>query len=147
MRTNYDLEMMREIGSCSGIENYSMHLDGRQPGEPAYTLLDYFPDDFLIFIDESHITVPQIDGMYEGDRSRKETLVDHGFRLPSAMDNRPLRFEEFIERINQVLFVSATPSPYEIKQSKTRRRSRSSGRPGSSTRRSSFVRRADRSTT
>ncbi len=118
MRTNYDLEMMREIGSCSGIENYSRHIDGRQPGEPAYTLLDYFPDDFLIFIDESHITVPQIHGMYEGDRSRKETLVEHGFRLPSALDNRPLKFEEFIERINQVMFVSATPSAYEIKRSK-----------------------------
>jgi excinuclease ABC subunit B len=118
MRTNYDLEMMREIGSCSGIENYSRHIDGREAGEPAFTLLDYFPDDFLIFIDESHITVPQLHGMYEGDRSRKETLVEHGFRLPSAMDNRPLRFEEFMERINQVVFVSATPSPYEIKKSK-----------------------------
>jgi excinuclease ABC subunit B len=118
MRTNYDLEMMREIGTCSGIENYSRHIDGREAGEPAFTLLDYFPDDFLIFIDESHITVPQLHGMYEGDRSRKETLVEHGFRLPSAMDNRPLRFEEFMERINQVVFVSATPSPYEIKKSK-----------------------------
>jgi excinuclease ABC subunit B len=118
MRTNYDLEMMREIGSCSGIENYSRHIDGRQAGEPAYTLLDYFPDDFLIFMDESHISVPQVHGMYEGDRSRKETLVDHGFRLPSAMDNRPLRFEEFIERVNQVVFVSATPSAYELRLSK-----------------------------
>jgi excinuclease ABC subunit B len=117
MRTNYDLEMMREIGSCAGIENYSRHIDGRGPGDPPYTLLDYFPKDFLIFIDESHITVPQIHGMYEGDRSRKETLVGHGFRLPSAMDNRPLRFEEFSERINQVLYVSATPSPYEIRMS------------------------------
>ena len=118
MRTNYDLEMMREIGSCAGIENYSRHLDGRNPGDPPYTLLDYFPDDFLIFMDESHQSVPQVHGMYEGDRSRKETLVDHGFRLPSAMDNRPLTFDEFMKRINQVLFVSATPSSYEIKRSK-----------------------------
>ncbi len=118
MRTNYDLEMMREIGSCAGIENYSRHIDGRSAGEPPYTLLDYFPDDFLVFLDESHITVPQIHGMYEGDRSRKETLVDHGFRLPSAMDNRPLRFEEFTERLNQTLYVSATPSAYEIRKSK-----------------------------
>jgi excinuclease ABC subunit B len=117
MRTNYDLEMMHEIGSCSGIENYSRHIDGREAGEPAYTLLDYFPDDFLIFLDESHQTVPQLHGMYEGDRSRKETLVEHGFRLPSALDNRPLRFEEFMERVNQAVFVSATPSAYEIKQS------------------------------
>jgi excinuclease ABC subunit B len=118
MRTNYDLEMMREIGSCSGIENYSRHIDGREEGEPAYTLLDYFPKDFLIFMDESHQSVPQVHGMYEGDRSRKETLVAHGFRLPSALDNRPLRFEEFMERVNQMMFVSATPSPFEIKQSK-----------------------------
>jgi excinuclease ABC subunit B len=118
MRTNYDLEMMREIGSCSGIENYSRHLDGRKPGEPPYTLLDYFPKDFLIFMDESHQSVPQVHGMYEGDRSRKETLVEHGFRLPSALDNRPLTFEEFMKRINQVMFVSATPAPYEIKRSK-----------------------------
>jgi excinuclease ABC subunit B len=118
MRTNYDLEMMREIGSCAGIENYSRHIDGRKAGEPPYTLMDYFPDDFLIFIDESHITVPQIHGMYEGDRSRKETLVAHGFRLPSAMDNRPLKFEEFAARTNQVLYVSATPSAYEIRKSK-----------------------------
>ncbi len=119
MRTNYDLEMMREIGYCSGIENYSRHIDGRRPGEAPYTLLDYFPKDFLIVIDESHITVPQLHGMYEGDQSRKETLVDHGFRLPSAMDNRPLRFEEFLEKVNQVLFLSATPSPYELRNSKT----------------------------
>jgi excinuclease ABC subunit B len=118
MRTNYDLEMMREIGSCSGIENYSRHIDGRKPGDPPYTLLDYFPDDYLIFMDESHISVPQVHGMYEGDKSRKETLVEHGFRLPSALDNRPLRFEEFMERINQVVFVSATPADYEIKRSK-----------------------------
>jgi excinuclease ABC subunit B len=118
MRTNYDLEMMREIGSCSGIENYSRHIDGRKPGEPPYTLLDYFPKDYLIFMDESHISVPQVHGMYEGDKSRKETLVEHGFRLPSALDNRPLRFEEFMERINQVVFVSATPADFEIKRSK-----------------------------
>jgi excinuclease ABC subunit B len=118
MRTNYDLEMMREIGSCAGIENYSRHLDGRKPGEAPYTLLDYFPDDFLIFMDESHQSVPQVHGMYEGDRSRKDTLVDHGFRLPSALDNRPLTFDEFMKRVNQVLFVSATPSSYEIKRSK-----------------------------
>jgi excinuclease ABC subunit B len=119
MRTNYDLEMMREIGSCAGIENYSRHIDGRQPGEAPYTLLDYFKKDFVVFIDESHITVPQIHGMYEGDKSRKDTLVEHGFRLPSALDNRPLRFDEFIERVNQVLFVSATPSPFELKRSTT----------------------------
>jgi excinuclease ABC subunit B len=119
MRTNYDLEMMREIGSCAGIENYSRHIDGRQPGEMPYTLLDYFPKDFVVFIDESHITVPQIHGMFEGDKSRKETLVEHGFRLPSAMDNRPLRFDEFLQKVNQVLFVSATPSPFELKRSKT----------------------------
>ncbi len=119
MRTNYDLEMMREIGSCAGIENYSRHIDGRKAGERPYTLLDYFRDDFIVFLDESHLTVPQIHGMYEGDRSRKETLVEHGFRLPSALDNRPLRFEEFMERINQVLFVSATPGDFELKKSKT----------------------------
>ena len=118
MRTNYDLEMMREIGSCSGIENYSRHIDGRKPGDPPYTLLDYFPKDYLIFMDESHISVPQVHGMYEGDKSRKETLVEHGFRLPSALDNRPLRFEEFMERINQVVFVSATPAEFETKRSK-----------------------------
>ncbi len=118
MRTNYDLEMMREIGSCSGIENYSRHIDGRKTGEPPYTLLDYFPKDWLLFMDESHISVPQVHGMFEGDKSRKETLVEHGFRLPSALDNRPLRFEEFMERINQVVFVSATPSEFETKRSK-----------------------------
>ncbi len=117
MRTNYDLEMMREIGYCAGIENYSRHIDGRSPGEAPYTLLDYFPDDFLVVIDESHITVPQLHGMFEGDLSRKATLVEHGFRLPSALDNRPLRFDEFLEKINQVLFLSATPGPYELKQS------------------------------
>ncbi len=118
MRTQYDLEMMQEVGFCSGIENYSMHIDGRTYGEPPYTLLDYFPkNEWLLVIDESHVTVPQLHGQYEGDRSRKETLVDHGFRLPSAKDNRPLRFDEFYERVNQCIFLSATPSDYEIQQS------------------------------
>jgi excinuclease ABC subunit B len=117
MRTNYDLEMLREVGFCSGIENYSRHLDGRNPGTPPYTLLDYFPDDWLCVIDESHVTVPQLHGMYEGDMSRKRTLVEYGFRLPSALDNRPLRFEEFTDRVRQVVFMSATPSPYEIRVS------------------------------
>ncbi|KHO63101.1 MULTISPECIES: excinuclease ABC subunit UvrB [Thermoanaerobacter] len=116
-RTNYDLEMLQEMGYCQGIENYSRHISGRPPGSPPYTLLDYFPEDFLIFIDESHVTIPQIRGMYNGDRSRKEALVEYGFRLPSAFDNRPLTFEEFEERINQVIFVSATPGPYEIEHS------------------------------
>jgi excinuclease ABC subunit B len=116
-RTNYDLEMMREMGFCSGIENYSRHLTGRLPGQPPYTLLDYFPDDFILFIDESHVAVPQVGGMYEGDRSRKEALVEHGFRLPSAFDNRPLKFAEFQERIKQVVYTSATPGPYELKHS------------------------------
>ncbi|MCA1830001.1 MAG: excinuclease ABC subunit UvrB, partial [Actinobacteria bacterium] len=118
MRTNFDLEMMREMGFCSGIENYSRHIDGRAPGEAPYTLLDYFPDDFLCVVDESHVTVPQIRAMYEGDMSRKDTLVEHGFRLPSAKDNRPLRFEEWLEKVNQVVFLSATPGPYELKVSK-----------------------------
>src|SRR6185369_2667283 len=109
MRTTYDLEMLREVGMCSGIENYSRHLDGRAAGQMPYTLLDYFPDDYLLVLDESHVTVPQLHGQYEGDRSRKVTLVDHGFRLPSALDNRPLRFDEFIERVNQCVFLSATP--------------------------------------
>ncbi len=117
MRTSYDLEMMREIGFCSGIENYSRHIDGRAPGEPPYTLLDYFPSDYVTIIDESHVAVPQIRGQYEGDRSRKETLVDHGFRLPSAMDNRPLRFEEWLEKTGQVVFMSATPGPFELQHS------------------------------
>ncbi|MGH3650388.1 MAG: excinuclease ABC subunit UvrB [Acidimicrobiia bacterium] len=117
MRTNYDLEMMREVGFCSGIENYSRHLDGREPGEAPYTLLDYFPDDYLTIVDESHVTVPQIGGQYEGDRSRKDVLVDHGFRLPSAKDNRPLRFDEWLERANQVIFLSATPSDFEVSHS------------------------------
>ena len=114
MRTTYDIEMMRQVGFCSGIENYSRHIDGREAGDPSYTLLDYFPDDFLMVIDESHNTVPQIGGMYEGDRSRKNMLVDHGFRLPSAMDNRPLKWEEFVERIGQTVYLSATPGPYEL---------------------------------
>ena len=117
MRTQYDLEMMAEVGYCNGIENYSAPIDGRAPGEPPYTLLDYFPDDFLVVIDESHVTVPQLHGQYEGDRSRKETLIEHGFRLPSAADNRPLRFEEFIERVGQVVFLSATPGPFELAHS------------------------------
>jgi excinuclease ABC subunit B len=116
-RTNYDLEMLQEMGYCQGIENYSRHISGRPPGSPPYTLLDYFPKDFLIFIDESHVTIPQIRGMYNGDRSRKEALVEYGFRLPSAFDNRPLTFEEFEKRINQVIFVSATPGPYELEHS------------------------------
>ena len=111
MRTSYDLEMMREVGFCSGIENYSRHIDGRSPGTAPYTLLDYFPDDYLVVIDESHVTVPQLGGMYEGDLSRKTTLVEHGFRLPSAIDNRPLQFEEFAERARQVVYMSATPGP------------------------------------
>jgi excinuclease ABC subunit B len=114
MRTTYDLEMMEQLGFCSGIENYSRHIDGRQPGEAPNCLLDYFPDDFLTVIDESHATVPQIGGMYEGDASRKRTLVEHGFRLPSAMDNRPLRFDEFLGRTGQTLYLSATPGPYEL---------------------------------
>ncbi len=116
-RTRYDIEMLREIGYCPGIENYSRHLSGRLPGEPPCTLIDYFPDEFLTIIDESHVTVPQLRGMYEGDRSRKETLVKYGFRLPSALDNRPLRFDEFEKKLNQVVFVSATPSEYELERS------------------------------
>ncbi|NLY90608.1 MAG: excinuclease ABC subunit UvrB [Firmicutes bacterium] len=115
-RTRFDLEMLQEVGYCQGIENYSRHLTGRQPGEPPATLLDYFPDDFLLFIDESHVTIPQLRAMYAGDRSRKETLVGYGFRLPSALDNRPLRFEEFEKAVNQVIYVSATPGPYELQQ-------------------------------
>jgi len=117
MRTEHDLEMLAETGVCAGVENYSAHLDGRKPGERPYTLLDYFPDDFLVVIDESHVAVPQIRGQYAGDRSRKETLVEHGFRLPSAMDNRPLNFDEFMELVPQMVFVSATPGPYEIEHS------------------------------
>ena len=114
MRTTYDIEMMRQVGSCAGIENYSMHIDGRGPGSAPNCLLDYFPEDFLLVVDESHVAVPQIGGMYEGDMSRKRNLVDHGFRLPSAMDNRPLKWEEFLERIGQTIYLSATPGPYEL---------------------------------
>ncbi len=117
MRTQYDLEMMEEMGFCNGIENYSRHIDGREPGEAPFTLLDYFPDDFLMVLDESHVAVPQLHGQYMGDRSRKDTLIEHGFRLPSAADNRPLRFEEWTERIGQVIFLSATPGPYELEHS------------------------------
>jgi excinuclease ABC subunit B len=116
-RTEYDLEMLKELGYCNGIENYSRHMEGRPPGSAPYTLLDYFPSDFVCFIDESHQTVPQIGGMYEGDRSRKQTLADYGFRLPSALDNRPLRFDEFLSRMNQIVFVSATPGAYELRHS------------------------------
>ena len=119
-RTYFDIEMLQEMGYCTGIENYSRHLDGRRPGEPPYTLLDYFPKDALIFIDESHITVPQLNGMYWGDRTRKETLVEYGFRLPSALDNRPFSFEEFEARVPQVIYVSATPADYERKKAKGR---------------------------
>jgi excinuclease ABC subunit B len=117
MRTQYDLEMMSEVGYCTGIENYSMHLDGRDYGEPPFTLLDYFPDDYLLVIDESHVAVPQLHGQFAGDRSRKDVLVEHGFRLPSARDNRPLTFEEVLERVNQCVFLSATPSEYELRVS------------------------------
>ncbi len=117
-RTRYDMEMLREVGYCSGVENYSRHLSHRQPGEPPWTLMDYFPNDYMLFIDESHMTVPQIRGMYNGDRSRKNVLVDFGFRLPSALDNRPLTFEEFEDHVKQCIFVSATPAPYELTQSK-----------------------------
>ena len=117
MRTQYDLEMIAEMGYCNGIENYSMHIDGRSPGEPPFTLLDYFPEDYLLVIDESHVTVPQLHGQFAGDRSRKQTLIEHGFRLPSAADNRPLRFEEAMQRINQCIFLSATPADYELKNS------------------------------
>ena len=116
-RTNYDLEMMREVGYCSGIENYSRHLSGRDPGQQPWTLLDYFPHDFLMVVDESHITLPQVRGMYKGDRARKQVLIDFGFRLPSALDNRPLRFEEFEDHIHQVVYTSATPRPYELQRS------------------------------
>ena len=113
-RTHYDLEMMREMGFCSGIENYSRHLTLRPPGSTPYTLLDYFPKDFLMIVDESHVTIPQVRGMFNGDQARKQVLVDHGFRLPSAMDNRPLKFTEFEEHIDQIIYVSATPGPYEL---------------------------------
>ena len=114
MRTTYDLEMLTQIGTCSGVENYSRHFDGREPGSPPHTLLDFFPDDFLLVIDESHVTVPQIGAMYEGDASRKRTLVEHGFRLPSAMDNRPLKWPEFLDKVGQTVYLSATPGDYEM---------------------------------
>jgi excinuclease ABC subunit B len=117
MRTEHDLEMLREMGYCNGIENYSAPIDGRRPGEPSHTLLDFFPDDYLLVIDESHVTVPQLHGQYEGDRTRKETLIEHGFRLPSAADNRPLRFDEFAEKVEQVVYLSATPGSYELEHS------------------------------
>src|ERR687889_640666 len=117
-RTEYDLEMMQELGFCNGIENYSRILDGRPAGSAPHTLLDYFPSDYVVFVDESHQTVPQIGGMYEGDRSRKQTLVDHGFRLPSALDNRPLRFDEFLDKVQQLVFVSATPGAFELRHSR-----------------------------
>src|SRR5262249_29475361 len=117
-RTEYDLEMMKELGFCTGIENYSRILEGRPPGSHPFTLLDYFPEDFVVFVDESHQTVPQIGGVYEGGRSRRQTLVELGFRLPSALDNRPLRFDEFMEKVNQMVFVSATPGPFELRRSK-----------------------------
>jgi excinuclease ABC subunit B len=115
MRTNYDLEMLREVGFCNGIENYARHIEGRGPGSRPNTLIDYFPDDFLVVLDESHVTVPQLNGMYEGDMSRKRTLVEHGFRLPSALDNRPLRFDEFLDVTRQIVFMSATPGPFELR--------------------------------
>src|SRR5699024_816911 len=117
-RTNFDIEMMKETGFCQGIENYSRHISGRKPGSPPYTLFDYFPKDFLLLIDESHATIPQVRAMYNGDHSRKESLVNYGFRLPSAFDNRPLTFEEFEKKLNQVIFVSATPGDYEKEHSK-----------------------------
>lgn len=115
-RVSFDIEMMKELGYCSGIENYSRYFDGRKPGSRPFCLIDYFPDDYLMIIDESHVTVPQIRGMYGGDRSRKQVLVDYGFRLPSALDNRPLKFDEFEAMINQIIFVSATPAEYELQQ-------------------------------
>lgn len=118
-RTTYDIEMLREMGYCSGIENYSRHMDGRKPGQPPYTLLDFFPKDFLIVVDESHVTMPQVRGMYNGDRSRKQMLVDYGFRLPSALDNRPLQLSEFEKHVNQIIYMSATPGPYEMEQTAT----------------------------
>src|SRR5206468_126218 len=117
IRTEYDLEMMQEMGFCNGIENYSRHLSGRPPGSKPYTILDFFPKDFLVVIDESHATIPQIGGMYEGDRSRKTVLVNYGFRLPSALDNRPLNFDEFMKTTDQLVYVSATPAEFEIQNS------------------------------
>ena len=128
------MEMLLEVGYCHGIENYSRHLSGRAPGKTPYTLFDYFPKDFLLIVDESHVSVPQIAGMYHGDRARKETLVEYGFRLPSAMDNRPLRFDEWESRIHQIMFVSATPAPYELKNARAMWSSKLYGQPVSSTR-------------
>ena len=145
-RTEYDMEMLKELGFTSGIENYSRVLEGRRPGSHPFTLIDYFPEDFVVFIDESHQTVPQIGGMYEGDRSRKQTLVDYGFRLPSALDNRPLRFDEFLGKVGQMVFVSATPGAYELRHSQVI--AEQLIRPtGSSIPRSSYGRRRTRSTT
>ena len=139
--------MIKELGFTSGIENYSRILDGRPPGSPPHTLVDYFPDDFVVFVDESHQTIPQIGGMYEGDRSRKTTLVDYGFRLPSAIDNRPLKFDEFLERVPRLVMVSATPGALRARRVDAGSSSRSCARPGSSTPRSRCARRRTRSTT
>ena len=141
------MEMLREMGFCSGIENYSQILDGRKPGERPYCLIDYFPEDFVCFLDESHQTVPQIGGMYEGDRSRKQTLIDYGFRLPSALGNRPQRFDEFLSITPQIVFVSATPGQYERTHSHADRRADRAARRASSTPRSTCARRETRSTT
>ncbi len=147
-RTTFDLEMLRELGYCSGVENYSRHLARREAGSRPWTLLDYFPPDWLLVVDESHMTIPQVVGMYKNDRTRKEILVDFGFRLPSALDNRPLTFEEFESSVNQAVYMSATPGPYELeKATRARSSSSSSDRPASSTRRSRSSRPRARSTT
>ena len=146
-RTQYDIEMLKELGFCNGIENYSRIIDGRAPGSPPHTLIDYFPDDFVTFVDESHQTMPQIGGMYEGDRSRKLTLVDHGFRLPSAIDNRPLKFDEFLKRVGQVVMVSATPGRLRAHAERADRRADRAPDRESSTRRSRCASRRTRSTT
>ena len=146
-RTAYDLEMIKELGFTSGIENYSRILDGRPPGSPPHTLIDYFPDDFVVFVDESHQTIPQIGGMYEGDRSRKPTLVDYGFRLPSAIDNRPLKFDEFLERVQAAGDGLGDAGPVRESRVDAGSSSRSCARPGSSTPRSRCARRRTRSTT
>ena len=146
-RTQFDMEMMRELGFCNGIENYSRILDGRAPGERPFCLLDFFPDDFVCFIDESHQTVPQIGGMFEGDRSRKNTLVDYGFRLPSALDNRPQTFDEFLQHTPQIVFVSATPERLRAQPLLPDRRADRAARPAWSTPRSTCARRRTRSTT
>ena len=146
-RTEYDIEMLSELGFTSGIENYSRIFDGREPGSPPHTLIDYFPDDFVVFVDESHQTIPQIGGMYEGDRSRKQTLVDHGFRLPSAMDNRPLKFDEYLDRVGPGGAGLGDAGRVRAQRRRRGSSSRSSGRRGSSTPRSSCARPATRSTT